>query len=542
MDGRNFRDLYAIDLKTGARAPVARKLRNFFGASPDASRLLYYVDGHFFVYDCSSGQSVNITRTVPASFVNEDDDHNVVKPPDAPLGWVSDGSAVWLSDGYNVWQVPVTGGTGTNLTGDGRTSQVRYRRPLQLDRDARGIDITKPQYLPIYGEWTKKGGLVRLDPGKPGPTVLAFDAAAYSRVIKPKAADLFVFSRETDQAPPDLHVADLSLRNPRKLTALDAAMKPFAWSGGARLVDYTATLGKGGPTKKLQAALFLPANYEKGKAYPTIVYIYEKLSQGLNSFTVPTANGFNKSVYTSHGYAVLMPDITYRVNDPGMSAVWCVLPALKAAIATGVVDAKKVGLQGHSWGGYQSSFLATQTDAFAAIVTGAPLTNMISMYSLIYKNSGLTNQGIFESSQGRFLGPYTDHWEAYVRNSPIFFARNVKTPMIILHNDRDGAVDFTQGVEYYNTLRRLGKEVVMLEYVGENHGLVKPANRKDYTVRMKEFFDHKLKGEPAPEWYTQGVSRLDMEEHLKIRAPLVKAAEPEAAKKPAAGKPPAEKK
>ena len=228
------------------------------------------------------------------------------------------------------------------------------------------------------------------------------------------------------------------------------------------LVDYTSDKGD-----KLQAALFLPAGYEKGKKYPTIVYIYEKLSQGLNRFTAPTANGFNPSVYTSNGYAVLMPDITYTINDPGMSAVWCVVPAVKAAIATGIVDARaRSGLQGHSWGGYQTSFLVTQTNVFEAAVAGAPLTNMISMYSLIYRNTGGGNMAIFESSQGRFRGGYWDNWEAYVRNSPVFFAKNVKTPLIILHNDKDGAVDFTQGVKYYNTLRRMGKNVVMLEYVG----------------------------------------------------------------------------
>jgi len=204
--------------------------------------------------------------------------------------------------------------------------------------------------------------------------------------------------------------------------------------------------------------------------------------------------------------------------------VWCVVPALKAAVATGVVDPAKVGLQGHSWGGYQTSFLVTQTKVFAAAVAGAPLTNMISMYSLIYKNTGSGNMAIFESSQGRFLGGYWDNWEAYVRNSPVFFARNVNTPLIILHNDQDGAVDFTQGVEYYNTLRRMGKNVVMLEYVGENHGLRKPANQQDYTVRMKEFFDHFLMGRPAPAWYTDGVPRLQMDEHLKERAAMKKAA------------------
>ena len=166
---------------------------------------------------------------------------------------------------------------------------------------------------------------------------------------------------------------------------------------------------------------------------------------------------------------------------------------------------KKVGLTGHSWGGYQTSFLVTQTDMFAAAVAGAPLTNMISMYSLIYKNTGGGNGAIFEASQGRFKGGYWDNWDAYYRNSPVFFAKNVKTPLMILHNDRDGAVDFTQGVEYYNTLRRLQKPVIMLEYVGENHGLRKPSNMRDYTVRMKEYFDHYLKGAAAPDWMTKGV-------------------------------------
>ncbi len=281
---------------------------------------------------------------------------------------------------------------------------------------------------------------------------------------------------------------------------------------------------RSGKDVKLQAALYLPAGYEKGKKYPTIIYYYEKMSQQLNRYALPSYNGFNKSVYTSHGYAVLMPDITYKLNDPGMSAAWCVLPALAAAVATGIVDRAKGGLQGHSWGGYQTAFLVTQAD-FAAAVAGAPLTNMISMYSSIYFNSGGGNMAIFESSQGRFLGGYWDNLEAYQRNSPVYHAAKVQTPLIILHNDKDGAVDWNQGIEYYNTLRRLKKPVIMLQYVGENHGLVKPANMKDYTVRMKEWFDHWLMGKPAPEWMVQGIPHLKMKDHLKERSKMWKAEE-----------------
>jgi dipeptidyl aminopeptidase/acylaminoacyl peptidase len=193
-----------------------------------------------------------------------------------------------------------------------------------------------------------------------------------------------------------------------------------------------------------------------------------------------------------------------------------------------VVDADRVGIQGHSWGGYQTAFLVTQTKMFSAAVAGAPLTNMISMYSSIYWNTGGPNQPIFESSQGRFEGSYLDHLDAYARNSPVYHAKNVETPLLILHNDKDGAVDWNQGIEYFNTLRRLEKPVIMLQYRGENHGLRDPANRKDYFIRMAEFFDHHLRGEPAPEWLEKGIDHLELEEHLRERA---KAQEPEAKSK-----------
>lgn len=238
----------------------------------------------------------------------------------------------------------------------------------------------------------------------------------------------------------------------------------------------------------------------------------------LNRYFVPSARGFNKSVYTSNGYAVLMPDIIYQVNDPGMSSVWCVLPAIRAAVADGIVDGDRVGIHGHSWGGYQTAFLITQTDLFKAAVAGAPLTNMISMYSSIYWNSGSANQPIFESSQGRFSGGYWENIEAYARNSPVYFANRVKTPLILLHNDKDGAVDWNQGIEYFNTLRRLKKPVVMLQYKGENHGLRKSPNQIDYTIRMREFFDHNLKGKPAPKWLKEGIPHLKHKKHIEERA------------------------
>jgi dipeptidyl aminopeptidase/acylaminoacyl peptidase len=460
----------------------------------------------------ASGQATTVTRGLPVEFWNADNDQNVIRPPVPPIGWASDGASVLLSDGWDIWRVPSAGGAAINLTVNGRKDGVRYRRRFALDPDERGIDLGRPVYVEAYGEWTKKQGIARLDASRAGADVLGWGDGVTSRLLKPKRADQLFFTRESHAGVPDYYVGDLRLDGARRLTDANPQQKEFAWSSGSMLVNYTTAKGD-----KLQGALYLPANYEKGKAYPTIVYIYERLSQNLNSFKAPRATGFNEAYYTSHGYAVLEPDIKYRVNDPGMSAVWSVVPAVKAAIATGIVDAAKVGIQGHSWGGYQTAFLITQTDVFSAAVAGAPLTNMISMYSLIYKNTGGTNQAIFESSQGRFAGGYWDNLEAYMRNSPVFHAKNVKTPLMILHNDRDGAVDFTQGVEYFNTLRRMGKPVVMLEYLGENHNLRRPVNQQDYTVRMKEFFDHHLMAKAAPEWLTKGVPRIEMDDHLRQR-------------------------
>ncbi|MDD8027153.1 MAG: prolyl oligopeptidase family serine peptidase [Acidobacteriota bacterium] len=531
LSGRSYRDVYAIDMSTGARKLAIKKSRYSFSISTDGSHLLGYEDGAFFSYEFATGKSYPITKDVPANFINEDDDHNVKNPPDYPIGWSEDGLFALLSDGWDIWKVPVHGGPAVNLTVNGRQDGIRYRGLNSLDPDDKGVDLAKPLYVQMYGEWTKKAGIGRLEKGKPGVQVLLWDDAGFGGPAKARKADVYYYTRDTYKDYPDAYVADARLANGRKLTDVAAGQKDFLWSSGSILLDYKMD-PKSGKDVKLQAALFLPANYEKGKKYPTIVYYYEKMSQQLNRYATPSYNGFNKSVYTSNGYAVLMPDITYKLNDPGMSAVWCVLPALDAAAATGIVDRSKVGLQGHSWGGYQTAFLVTQAD-FAAAVAGAPLTNMISMYSSIYFNSGSGNMAIFESSQGRFLGGYWDNLDAYQRNSPVYHAAKVNTPLMILHNDKDGAVVWNQGIEYYSTLRRMKKPVIMLQYVGENHGLAKPANMKDYTVRMKEWFDHWLMGKPAPAWMTEGIPHLKMKDYLKEQSKLWKVEEPKKDDKPA---------
>ncbi len=517
LNGQRYQDIYVVNPKTGERKLALRKVRWFEGASPDGSRFLYYDDGNFYSYDMSKGEAKNITKAMPSSFIDVEDDQNVVKPPTRSLGFSTDNKFVLLSDGWDIWKVATDGSAAAvNITGNGKKDKIRYRSIFRLDTEDKGIDFSKPLYVSAQQENTKQGGIGMIAAGGSGVKMLHWDNAMYSSLLKAKKSDVYLYTRETTTDAPDFYLSGADLAGKEKVSNSNPQQEKFVWPSQVKLVEYSGIKGD-----KLQGALWLPANYEAGKKYPVLVYIYEKLTQNTYAYPFPGYNGFSISAYTSNGYAVLEPDITYRVNDPGLSGATAIINALKAAIATGIVDPDRAALHGHSWGGYQTAFTVTQTKMFKAAIAGAPLTDMVSMYSSIYWNTGSANQPIFESSQGRFTGGYIEETQSYIRNSPVYFANKVETPLMILHNDKDGAVDHTQGIEYYNTLRRLGKKVVMLEYKGENHGLRKPENMKDYTVRMKEFFDYYLMDKPAPAWLLEGIPRLKMQEHLEEREKLI---------------------
>ena len=542
ISGVSFRDIYAINVSTGERKLIQAKVPGGGGGgggrgggaslsfSPDNKTYAYFDAGDWKAYDFSTGATKTITSGVPSQFWNTEDDHNQVKPAigGALVGWTKDGAQVFVRDNWDLWRLPVSAaGAAINLTGNGKTEQIHYQsRVLSDPRDRGIIDVAKPMFLETYGEWTKKEGLAQVDALKGGVKTIAWEDAKID-YRKARDGNTWVYARQSVVKYPDFYAADDGLKNERRLTDVNPQQKDIAWTPGAKLINYECENGGG----KHQAVLYLPAGYEQGKTYPMLTYIYEKLSQEFNVYTEPNATRYaNPSVYTSRGYAFLKPDIVYHVNDPGRSAVWCVVPAVKAAIATGMIDTARVGLQGHSWGGYQTTFITTQTNIFKTAVAGAPLTDMVSMFGSMYWNTGTTDASIFISSQGRFTGGPNDVPDAYMRNSPQNFAQNLNIPFMILHNDRDGAVDFNQGITYYNHLRQLGKDVVLLEYVGENHGLARPANQKDYNLRMTEWFDTFLRDQPAPDWLKDGVPRLQMEDHLKERRSLVDPKAPPAAK------------
>jgi dipeptidyl aminopeptidase/acylaminoacyl peptidase len=452
------------------------------------------------------------------SFVDAEDDHPYEKPAYGVAGWSKDGKHVLLNHRFDIWQLPLDGGRAINLTqGVGNRDSVQFRlvrldRPRQTGRggggafgggaggDDTGVDLSKPLLLSGYGEWTKKSGYFSLAPGR-APAPLIWADKGIGQPVKAERADRVIFTQQTFDEFPDWWTSTASFAAPRKVTDANPIIAEYAWAPKKVLVDYTNSKGQ-----RLQGTLTLPANYEPGKKYPMIVYFYELMSNTHHNFSTPAFDDRpQNSTYTSDGYLFFQPDVVYETGKPGSSALDCVTSAVNKVIELGYADPERIGLQGHSWSGYQSSFIVTQTDMFAAVVTGAPPTNLISFYGETYPGTGTLQQGIIEVGQVRMgTNPWDSH-DLFEQQSPLYHVRNIKTPFMILHGTADNAVDWHQGLEFYGAARRWGKNVIFLSYPGEPHHLARRENQKDFQTRMKQYFDHHLKGAPAPRWITEGV-------------------------------------
>ncbi len=494
-------DWVRLDPATGDERVIVEGVRRPMGASPDAKYFVYSRGDSVYATNLESLATANLSASTGVDFMNAEFDHVAERPAWGVAGWTQDGK-VLLNTRFDVYAVPLAGGKAVALTGGrGARDQIQFR-VVRLDREA---DWTDPStaILSAYGEWTKKSGYFRAHPGS-DPEALVFDDEMIDDLVKAKDADRYAFTRQTFEEFPDYWVTGPALRSPRKVTDANPQISEFAW-GSRVLVDYVDQRGN-----KLQATLTLPAGYEQGKTYPMIVYFYEKMSQRHHEFSRPVYDDRpHMSTYASNGYLVLMPDIVYDMGYPGSSALDDVTSAAKKVVELGYADPARIGLQGHSWGGYETSFILTQTDMFACIVTGAPLTDLMSMNNILYKSSGDGNGAILQWSQGRMGDQPWDDPERWRSQSPIEHVPDISTPFLILQGTADGAVDWNQGLELYTAARRLGKDVILLSYPDEPHHLSKEANQKDFQVRMKQFFDHWLMEAPAPKWMVDGVPFLE---------------------------------
>ncbi len=523
MFGRHYDDVYQVNMETGARSQVAKKLTPPLEFSPGGRYVMNFREGDFWVYDLETGASKNVTKDSKIGFTNTENDYPVSqKPPYGVAGWTTNDHSVIVYDAYDMWELTPDGSAKPKRLTNGAAEEIRnrYTRVSAGGGGGRGgrgggagggnewIDLSKPIYLTLEGRWTKRSGYARLENGK--EQQLIYTDKRISGLEKAKDADVFVYQRGAWDESPNYLATGLAFSDAKLVSDTNPFLAQYAW-GKADLVDYKNSHGD-----RLQGALYYPANYEKGKQYPMIVQIYEIESNQLHNFTPPSErNTYNAAVWSQHGYFVLRPDIVFKPRDPGISALDCVTSAVKKVLESGMIDAKHVGLTGHSWGGYETTFIVTHSDLFAAGAVGGALTNLSSSVGEIYWNSGAPETGHVEVGQERMQVPLYEDPTAYIRNSSTFVANKLAAPLLMEVGDHDGASDWHQDIEFYNAARRAGKPCVMLVYEGENHSVAQKANQVDYHRRINAWFDHYLKGAPAEAWMTKGLTVLERERQLK---------------------------
>ncbi len=502
-----YSDAYLIDETTGARTLLAPKNRGAVAWSPAGKYLLGFDGKDWWTIALPGGKRTNLTASLPAKFFAEDSDTPGTPAAYGSGGWLKDAAAVLLYDRFDVWRVAPDGSSAKNITaGYGRAHGIRLRCVRTGAEKPRNpwIDPARPALFQAEDLATFETGFFRGSYSGAEPKRLIMEPRSFSVPIKAKDADVYLLTAQSFTEVPDLAVTGGDFRNLQKISDANPQRRALLW-GTAELISF-----KNADGVPVTGALYKPDNFDPAKKYPMLVYIYEKLSQNVNHFVDPRpSHNINFSYYVSNGYLVFTPDIVYTVGFPGQSALKCVLPGIQAVVDKGFVDEKAIGIQGHSWGGYQIAYMITQTNRFRAAAAGAPVANMISAYDGIRWGTGLPRQFQYERTQSRIGGSIWQYPTRFIENSPIFWADRVQTPVMLLHNDGDDAVPWYQGVEYYLALRRLGKEVYLFDYNGEPHGLRKRPNQKDYTIRLQQYFDHYLKGAPAPDWMLHGVPYLD---------------------------------
>jgi len=506
--GRSRSDVYKANIHTGELKPLKIAADTRMRISPAGLYAYWYnePDSSWYSYSLKDGKEYRLTT--PASFVAWDEDNDVPDYPRAHglVGWTDKDDALLIYDRYDIWKFSPTAAVApTNLTVSGRRSNIRYRF-VELDRDAKTINLSQKQVLTGFNEKTKGYGFYSATfNSAASPKELIAGDYMLAGLTKAKKSDAVIYSLSSYEQYPEVTLSDLTFKKNMNLTKLGAQEEPFIW-GTAELISWTSLDGV-----PLEGVIYKPANFDPNKKYPLLVNFYERNSDGLHSYRGPEPHRstIDYRLYNSNGYIVFNPDIRYKIGYPGESCFNSVMPGISAVVAKGYINEDAIGAQGHSWGGYQVAYLATRTNMFAAIESGAPVVNMYSAYGGIRWWTGLNRSFQYEHTQSR-IG--ATPWEAslrYQENSPIFTMDKVNTPILIMHNDADGHVPWEQGIEYFVALKRLQKPVWMLNYPGEPHWPVKMPNRIDFQKRMFQFFDHYLKDAPMPKWMSEGVKATD---------------------------------
>ncbi len=503
----SYADLYLVRIADGQRQRILQKFSGSVSLSPSGRHLLYFdrAKSSWRAMTAADRKDRDLTSRLPSRFLNELWDQPSAPPPYGIAGWTADDRSVLLYDRYDIWEVPLAEGRARCLTaGFGRKHRtvLRYQR---LDPEEETVPLSKPLLLSAVAEETGDSGFFRLRPAEatsaPALEMVLMAPRRFGAPTRARSAERFLYTQQRVDMSPDYWVSGPDFRNPRRISDANPQQSRFVW-GRAELVPFRSKDGR-----NLRAVLIRPEDADPNRKAPLLINIYERLSQNLHSYLTPgVGTGPNLIRFVSNGYAVLLPDIAYKIGHPGESAYNCVLPAIDAAVARGGIDPERVGITGHSWGGYQTAYLVARTDRFRAAIAGAPVANMVSAYGGIRWQTGMSRAFQYERTQSRIGAPPWEAQSKFIENSPIFRADRIHTPLLILHNDNDGAVPWYQGIELYTAMRRLDREAYLFNYNEQGHGLTDQAAMRHWTVHLNEFLDHHLLGTAAAEWMQKGVA------------------------------------
>ena len=515
--GYTLSDVYAVDAITHERKLIIPNFKGSLYPSYTGKYLLLYNEPlkSYSVYNSNTGKLYKVAADIKVPLYDEEND-----VPDDPsaygiIKWTEDDQSVLIYDRYDVWKVDPENKKQSVLVTEGRRDQIQYRY-VNTDPEEKFIREGQVLLFKRFSEKDKTAGLKEIITGLPFQPLeqkRMMEKVVIGQILKAKDTSVFLLTKENFRSSPDVYSYGYSPRyydlngnvsqsvDIQKLSSINPQQAGYLW-GSAELFTWKAYTGK-----QTEGIVYKPDNFDPKKKYPMFVYFYERNNQTLYNYLAPapTPSRLNIPFFVSRGYVVFVPDIWYVKGHPGKSAFDYIVSGTRALIKQGFIDSTRIGLQGQSWGGYQTAYLITQTKLFAAAWAGAPVVNMFSAYGGIRWESGYNRQMQYEHQQSRIGATIWQRPDLYIENSPLFHLPKVTTPLVIMSNDADGAVPWYQGIEFFTAMRRLDKPVWLLNYNGEAHNLVERRNRKDIQVREQQFFDWLLKGEKPPKWITDGV-------------------------------------
>ncbi|MCO5261124.1 MAG: prolyl oligopeptidase family serine peptidase [Crocinitomicaceae bacterium] len=506
------KDYYKVNLESGIPELIKKGVTYAADLSRRGDKFVYYDEqkGNYLAMDLNENTTSCLTCEIKnRTWTTDKNGMPMVDEPYGVYGWNKEGTQLYIGEKNDFFVYDFSKNELINLTQNiGAKNNIEFKA-REWNSDSSFVELNN-FYLIGLDKTTKGSHFYTFNDGR--LTRQAYWDAKITSVKRSRENATYILRKMTVQDYPELNYWKDTITAMKQISITNPQQSDYNWAT-VELVSWKSYKGI-----DLEGLIYKPEDFDSTKKYPLLVYYYEMYSDGLHTHYTPrpTASIIFPTEYASGGYIVFIPDIRYQAGYPARSAYDCIMSGTDFVLKKyPQIDAERMGLQGQSWGGYQTAQLVTMTNRFKAAMAGAPVGNMFSAYGGIRWGTGMSRQFQYEQTQSRIGKTIWEAPELYIENSPVFHLPKVTTPLLIMHNDNDGAVPWYQGIELFTGLRRLGKPSWLLNYNGDNHNLMKNQNRRDLSIRMRQFFDHYLLNQPAPRWMIEGIPAVKKDKELR---------------------------